>query len=132
MGRLQGDITVLPEQPPLCHSMDLALLSLENPPAPASVTYKPHKDSCTEAQGQADSAEAESEHPSICDAPTELQEKGQRPTRVKDASTLGEEVRVSVQACSWVVERRAERPGVAGAGLREGGTSHAKERVLMA
>lgn len=39
----------------------------------------------------------------MCDTPTELQEKGQRPTREKDASTLGREVPVSVQACSWVV-----------------------------
>lgn len=77
MGRLQGDITVLPEQSPLCHCMHLALLGPENPPAPASVTYKPLKDSCTEAQGQADNAEAEAEHSSMCDAPSELQEKGQ-------------------------------------------------------
>lgn len=52
MGRLQGDITVPPEQSPLSHYVDLALLSPQNPPAPDSGTYLPHNNSGSDPEAE--------------------------------------------------------------------------------
>lgn len=72
----------------------------------------PHRIAALKLRGQVaelrQKTNSEAGHSSMCGAPTEPQEKGQRPTRGKDASTLGRERKRGLvpQACSWVEEKR--------------------------